>query len=736
MAIINFDILIAAGENGSYALRVLESTHGRTDSPVRYPLADVPNGFNFSPADGSPPLFVPPNLDDTVIDALPADVTWESIGGSLYNALIFDNRVQDILGSAIGAARANGDRIRIRFQVEPGALRRLAFELMHRTPEGFLSLAADFSITRYVAVEGLPIRTLVTPPPLKVLIVTASPSNLPALNVDAEIARVRQAVQPMLDAGYIEIHELRDPSLTTLRSTLRAKEIAVLHFIGHGDFSGTTPVLALTKPDKTAHAVDAETFAVNLAGVDSLRLAFLNACDSAIESTTIPLLGIAPKLMQRANLPAVIAMSAKISDGSAIAFSEALYGALARGGEIDDAIREGRIAIFNRQQGKKRALTREFALPVLFLRPASAQLIDFPERQNERIVAAVNTITAAPEMRTQIQLRDQVRRQLSALSNMYTRIANWKTLHDILQTLEGTFDLVEKEVNRAVSTPEGDLNLVFSTWTLCQTHIEKLKAFASDPRTAIVVTPFVESADGGIQGDPWSASIVAAALRFDTALNSGDESGLRRTARALRLAVQTHLNMSDKAILDVNRDLAGITLKFDGGKSDAENELRTLHRRLDERVMIHDMLQDLTNAFRRVRDETTAPAALWDAEDIQTAWDYTRASSLDSRLIPFATSIGALNLPAKNTEPRETGGITGEPFMVELYTLGERIDRALELVSGEAVTAPVNAAFVLSEAVRAFDTALRRHYFLADKALNDLTTALLELAGKLANDAD
>ena len=72
--------------------------------------------------------------------------------------------------------------------------------------------------------------------------------------------------------------------------------------------------------------------------------------------------------MVRRGIPAVIAMQFEITDTAAVAFAPALYGALAAGWPIDEAVAEARKAIY-----AVRAL--EWAIPVLFLRAGNARLL-------------------------------------------------------------------------------------------------------------------------------------------------------------------------------------------------------------------------------------------------------------------------------------------------------------------------------------------------------------------------
>ncbi len=691
MAVQSIDLLISAAAS-VFQVRVVESPNGRLESPAALPLSPASSGYVFGRGDSE--IVIPVTIDG-VTDADHA----KEIGAALYNALTSDDRLQDLVTSAIGGARAVGAGARLRFQIEPRAMRRIPLELLYRESEGFLTLARDLSVVRYLPVSGQPIRTLIVPPPLHILIVTFAPRDLPPLDANAEIRRIRDALSTLESEGVVAIQELRNPSLDVLRRTLREQHIEALHLIGHGDYRTDTPLLALTKPDGSAHLVSAETFAINLAGADTLRLVVFNACDTAIQSTTAAWVGIAPQVMQLGNLPATIAMSSTITDGSAVAFAQGFYRSLGCGDDIDTAMREGRIAIFNRT-GSRAGLAREFAIPVLFLRPSDARLIEFPIRQTERILE-----TLTPQ---------DGREQFAALANSYARVANWKSVHDHLQSLDTSFALVEIEIERVAAAVVSDFRFALRGWAACRSVIERLKALARDPATVITGTAFNEHANGAMSGDAWIVEIAVSARGIDRALETDDEAALLRESRALRRAILTYLNVSDKALVDLNRDIQQVNLTFTGS---AAAEIQKLHQWLDERTAIHAAINSTAAAFRPVRDLAFQPSGNGMLDWIERAWSYVRSNALDSRLFPEAEARGDL---ARN------GALSGAAYAVELVRAAEGIDQALQL----AFAAKQDESGDVQNAARIFDTVISKHAFLADQALKEIADQLRALAGQ------
>jgi hypothetical protein len=105
---------------------------------------------------------------------------------------------------------------------------------------------------------------------------------------------------------------------------------------------------------------DAEVLAGYLRG-SSVRLAVLNACESARTDPADSFAGVAPRLVQ-AGLPAVIAMQTFLTDEAAMKFARAFYGALADGWLLDAAVTASRQALFGHSPRSS-----IWSIPVLYL---------------------------------------------------------------------------------------------------------------------------------------------------------------------------------------------------------------------------------------------------------------------------------------------------------------------------------------------------------------------------------
>jgi ATP/maltotriose-dependent transcriptional regulator MalT len=148
--------------------------------------------------------------------------------------------------------------------------------------------------------------------------------------------------------------------------------------VGHGLFDADRALLILEDENKHAYPVDEQIFQAFFTGADDIRLAILNACQTATTSTTRPLMGLAPRLLQR-QLAAVVAMQAPILDQTSLVFTREFYRSLVLGYPVDAAMAQARKGIFQ-EIGAHRP---DWGIPVLFLRAADGQLFQVEKRERQ-----------------------------------------------------------------------------------------------------------------------------------------------------------------------------------------------------------------------------------------------------------------------------------------------------------------------------------------------------------------
>jgi hypothetical protein len=214
--------------------------------------------------------------------------------------------------------------------------------------------------------------------PVRVLIVMASPRDLPKLDLAKEKEKIEDKLG-MLPRREVVAEFVEHASLEAIEEALRSR-YHILHFIGHGGFAGDEGAICIEGDDGCSRLITATVLYSLLQDQTSLQLAVLNSCESArtCRLNSEPFSNLAAALV-KAGLPAVVAMQFKITDTAAINFSSTLYRELADGRTLDVAMAECRKAIYIRDPA-----SLEWGAPVCLMRMKDAKLFEGIVRSSER----------------------------------------------------------------------------------------------------------------------------------------------------------------------------------------------------------------------------------------------------------------------------------------------------------------------------------------------------------------
>lgn len=289
-----------------------------------------------------------------------------TLGAVLFEAL---------LGGEVGAlwrreladarrSRASvGVRLRLRFDGTP-ELEALPWELMYdRELDTFPARSPRTPLVRYVDVPAEP-RPLHVKGALRVLLVLASPTGLPELDVDRE-RRAVEAAATSAPAGTMTVELLPRPTVEALDDWLAHQDVHVVHVIAHGGVESGSAVVYLADAYGRPEAVTAERLGLRLGAHDPLRLVVLNACDTTGAGDD----GGFARLLVRSDVADVVAMQRVVSDQAAATFAAALYSAVAQGIPLDQAVAGSRVSMAD-------GGGLEWATPVLFMRSPDGRLFD------------------------------------------------------------------------------------------------------------------------------------------------------------------------------------------------------------------------------------------------------------------------------------------------------------------------------------------------------------------------
>jgi WD40 repeat protein/energy-coupling factor transporter ATP-binding protein EcfA2 len=223
---------------------------------------------------------------------------------------------------------------------------------------------------------------------LRCLILVASPSNLgkyqlTPFDVEGVIKGVKTALGDIpydILANKIE-GALGPPTLQELSKQLThaQKPYTLLHFVCHGKFlpSGETVLYWATEEDQV-QPVPGEELLTELKNIGNHQrslphFTFLCSCETADPRAEGALGGLAQRLVRQLGMPAVVAMTRKVSVETALVLGQNFYQRLRESGEVDLALQEATAGL-----GKRHDIT----VPALFSRLGGRPL--FSDRLDNR----------------------------------------------------------------------------------------------------------------------------------------------------------------------------------------------------------------------------------------------------------------------------------------------------------------------------------------------------------------
>jgi hypothetical protein len=336
---------------------------------------------------------------------LPEAQVVQSFGQNLFDAL-FAGEIRGRYDVSLGEATHRGKGLRVRLRIQATELAILPWEYLYDSRRGdFVCFSEETPIVRYLALtQSIP--SLKASPPLRVLGMVASPTDLARLDVEHEKELMQEALQGLKVKGVIEMSWVSGQTWRDLQHIMRAGPWHVFHFIGHGGFDpfideGT---IALADDKGKMQKLNATQLGRLLANHRSLRLVTLNACEGA-RGGKHDIFSSTASILAQKGIPAVVAMQYEITDRAALEFARTFYGAIADGLTVDAAVTEGRVAMSISLPN-----TLEWGTPVLYMRASDSLLFDLPQsivRQEKP------PLVIAPQPRSPMQTDTSSLRSLS-----------------------------------------------------------------------------------------------------------------------------------------------------------------------------------------------------------------------------------------------------------------------------------------------------------------------------------
>lgn len=565
-----------------------------------------------------------------------AAVNFTEVGSRLFAALFQDNLLT-CLHRSLDEAQSQNARLRIKLRLtDVPELFDFPWEYLYdKTFERFLALSTITPLIHYLELPS-PVRPLLVSPPLRILVVIASPSDLAPINAEQEWSNLQNALYDLINDKQVIVERLDSPTLPQLQRMLRRNEYHVFHFVGHGTVDQQTghSQLAFVNEATQAEFIGVQQLKHLILNENTLRLIVLNACQTAHFQQNNPFLGMAQAFVQQ-GVPAVVAMQFQISDQAAILFSHEFYAALADGYSIDTAVTEARVAISTRYKGSEWGACRLFM------------------RANDGLLWHIGNLSVLTQYAQIPAIHEQVirfRTDLQVASAQIDVVNLCKSLHDLFHELQTRYRIIEQECRR--------LDVVTDGWQII---------LQLEPESGNIIHDLLITAQSAIPvlGDiSWLPQLNIIRVELHSALEQFDLLLLKRaTQRLQRLLRREPSRINTRLVAAVNAlrldsllsilEQIQVTLyqaQIDVKGMDQYNKgitaLADLHIRLRNQVTAHDRWQELDDELLRVEGTWSL-----DNSELKLAWP--DLSLLGQSLYGSSKEDWAVTLMQTSTELEE-----------------------------------------------------------------------------------
>jgi hypothetical protein len=262
------------------------------------------------------------------------------MGQKLFG-LIIRGTVSGLLSAAAGP---NRDIVPLELIVEDPTIAGWPWEYAYDESVGQFLCKAFHPISRAIFGPNPGALPPVRTGPIRILFVFGASRTDPEANVDAQEDRLRHVFKRINAMQGVEMKFLRAVGPQELDQELTENHYDILHFFGHAGLDAERDEGYLIFDSE--HKKKKRYYAGNLGPLlakRGLRLAFLNACETAVAAAEVdPGRSALAATLLGYGVPAVVATQFLMPDNSAHFLAESIYRALLEGATIVEAMRAGR----------------------------------------------------------------------------------------------------------------------------------------------------------------------------------------------------------------------------------------------------------------------------------------------------------------------------------------------------------------------------------------------------------
>jgi hypothetical protein len=298
----------------------------------------------------------------------------DGAGPCEYGAILGRALFRDaVLVAFTAAAARSGDQLRVLLAIEDETARKLRWERLCRPVGGkWLPLALDqrIAFSQYLRSRTDRRYPLIGRADLRMLVLVARPAGLESFGLEPfDEAQAIEAVRSALgdrirwDLLGSAPGALGPPTLDELCMRLTGERYTLLHIVCHGAYpkhfrhgrpavDRNETVVYLSDPKGRLKPVPATELIGRLGLVAGARglphFTFLSSCEGAVPDAEGVLGGLGQRLVRELGMPAVLAMTDRITIDTAHALARAFYEHLLDHGEVDRALTEALAGLASR----------------------------------------------------------------------------------------------------------------------------------------------------------------------------------------------------------------------------------------------------------------------------------------------------------------------------------------------------------------------------------------------------
>ncbi len=301
--------------------------------------------------------------------------------GLMLGQMLFGSQVLGIDYAATRAAVLSaGQGLRVRLRIDDPSLQDVRWERIYHPVDGTwqpLGATAATPFSRYLYAQEWDRPKPIEGGPLRMLAIIASPEDLDDHDMDPISEPEQRELHDTLDrlddvvVTYLQSGTDRPPTLDNIQNAL-ADGVDLVHYLGHGrNVQGpggvADTVLYLEDEDGLVRSTSGADLVVRFSELDKRpMLCFLAACESASGWQSGTFVPLGPALVATGGVPAVIAMTDRVSLPTAQRFASQFYTRLLAHGTVDLAVNQARAFVQDEW---------DWGVPVLFSRLPDNQLL-------------------------------------------------------------------------------------------------------------------------------------------------------------------------------------------------------------------------------------------------------------------------------------------------------------------------------------------------------------------------